>query len=63
MIIIYDGELRSASEDDLEGTPKLNNCNDLEYVIQWKSLVIRRSLSISGLLKECKAINKEYISY
>ena len=33
MIIIYDGELRSASEDDLEEMLKLNNCNDLEYVI------------------------------
>jgi hypothetical protein len=34
MIIIYDGELRSANEDDLEEMPKLNNCNDLEYIIQ-----------------------------
>jgi len=30
----------------LKGIPKLDDCSDLEYVVQGKSLVIKRSLSV-----------------
>ena len=35
-----------ASEDDLEGMLKLDDCSYMEYVVQGESLVIRRSLSV-----------------
>jgi len=35
-----------ASEDDLEGMLKLDDCSYMEYVMQGESLVIRRSLSV-----------------
>jgi hypothetical protein len=45
MVIWDDGELKSASEDHLKGMSKLDDCSDVESVVQGKSLVIR-SLSV-----------------
>jgi hypothetical protein len=33
MVIKDDNEVESVSEDDLEGMPKLDDCNDVEYVM------------------------------
>jgi len=46
MVIRHDGEVKLASEDDLDGIPKLDDYSDVEYVVQGESLIIRRSLSV-----------------
>ena len=46
MVIRDDGLVELASEDDLEGMLKLDDCSYMEYVVQGESLVIRRSLSV-----------------
>jgi hypothetical protein len=33
MVIKDDNEVESVSEDDLEGMSKLDDCNDVEYVM------------------------------
>ena len=45
MIIRYNGQVESVSEDDWEGMPKLYDYSDVEYVVQGESLFSRRSLS------------------
>jgi len=63
IVIKDDGEMESASKDDLKGMPKLDDCSDLEYVVQGKSLVIRRSLSVQVSEDGSKATKREYLSY
>ena len=46
MVIKDDGEVESASDDDLEGMSNLDDCSDVDDVVQGESLVIRRSLSV-----------------